>query len=282
MWLPARGVLCTGDLFLWVCPNAGNPQKVQRYALDWAVALRTMASLDSEVLCPGHGVPIWGRDRVHRALTETAELLEQLHDQTLAMMNEGARLDDILHAVKAPAHLIERPYLQPLYDEPEFIVRNVHRLYGGWWDGNPANLQPASAPALARELAALAGGAGKLADRASELAARGEHALACHLAELAGEAAPRDAGVWRARGSVYAARAQAARSLMAKGVYRSAASEKGRSQRARRPRTARRRAGRSVGSRARSPAPARSVVRSPAGPPAASMGSRACQGPPSA
>ncbi|MBZ0118857.1 MAG: MBL fold metallo-hydrolase, partial [Sandaracinaceae bacterium] len=26
-----RGVLCPGDLFIWSVPNAGNPQKVQRY-----------------------------------------------------------------------------------------------------------------------------------------------------------------------------------------------------------------------------------------------------------
>ena len=45
--------------------------------------------------------------------------------------------------MKPPAHLLERPYLRPVYDEPEFVVRNVYRLYGGWWDGNPANLKPA-------------------------------------------------------------------------------------------------------------------------------------------
>ena len=58
------------------------------------------------------------------------------------MMNEGAPLDDIIHTVRAPRRLLERPYLRPVYDEPEFIVRNVWRLYGGWYDGNPARLKP--------------------------------------------------------------------------------------------------------------------------------------------
>ena len=40
---PDRRVLCTGDLFIWASPNCGNPQKVQRYAIEWARALRTMA-----------------------------------------------------------------------------------------------------------------------------------------------------------------------------------------------------------------------------------------------
>jgi alkyl sulfatase BDS1-like metallo-beta-lactamase superfamily hydrolase len=27
-----------------------------------------------------------------------------------------------------------------VYDHPEFIARNVYRLYGGWYDGDPANI----------------------------------------------------------------------------------------------------------------------------------------------
>lgn len=224
-WLPDRKLLCSGDLFIWASPNCGNPQKVQRYPLDWAHALRAMDALGAEILCPGHGFPIRGGDRVHRALIDTAELLESLTEQTLAMMNAGARLDDIVHAVRPPAHLLERPYLRPVYDEPEFIVRNVWRLYGGWYDGNPAHLKPAPEAAVARELAALAGGATRLADRARVLADAGDLALACHLAELASQAAPTDAHVRAVRHDVYTRRADDARSTMARGVFRSAADE---------------------------------------------------------
>lgn len=224
-WLPERRVLCVGDLFIWATPNAGNPQKVQRYAIDWAHALRTMAGLGAETMCPGHGPPIFGAERVRRALEETATLLESLHDQTVELMNEGATLDRVLAEVRAPANLLERPYLRPIYDEPEFIVRNVWRLYGGWYDGNPARLKPGSDRALAEEIAALAGGARKLTDRARELAARGDFALACHLAEMARLAAPSDRGIAKARATIYRARAEAESSLMAKGIYSSAAGD---------------------------------------------------------
>jgi alkyl sulfatase BDS1-like metallo-beta-lactamase superfamily hydrolase len=224
-WLPERKILCTGDLFIWASPNCGNPQKVQRYPIEWARALRAMDALEAELLCPGHGYPIRGADRVHQALTETATLLESLHDQTVGMMNAGARLDEIVHTVRAPAHLLARPYLQPIYDEPEFVVRNIWRLYGGWYDGNPAHLKPAPEAALAAELAALAGGAGRLAERASALADAGDLALACHLAELAAQAAPRDAGIRAVRGAVYGRRADAERSTMSRGIYRWAAEE---------------------------------------------------------
>jgi alkyl sulfatase BDS1-like metallo-beta-lactamase superfamily hydrolase len=178
-----------------------------------------MAALDADVLMPGHGLPIVGAERVSRALLDSAELLESLLEQTLALMNEGARLDDIVHTVRAPAHLIERPYLRPIYDEPEFVVRGIWRYYGGWWDGNPAHLKPAPEGELAREIAALAGGATKLAARATELAAAGDLRLAGHLAELAALAAPADTGVHRARAEVFGARRAAEASTMSKGVF---------------------------------------------------------------
>ena len=139
---PARRVLCTGDLFIWASPNCGNPQKVQRYAIEWAQALRVMADLDAEILLPGHGLPILGADRIRTALTESARLLEHLHTETIRMMNEGATLDTILQTVRAPADLLDRPYLGPIYDEPEFVIRNVWRLFGGWYDGDPSHLKP--------------------------------------------------------------------------------------------------------------------------------------------
>jgi alkyl sulfatase BDS1-like metallo-beta-lactamase superfamily hydrolase len=219
VWHPARKILFAGDMFIWAAPNCGNPQKVQRYARDWAIAFRKMIALQPDVLLPGHGLPIMGADRVRQALTEGAELLESLLEQTLAMMNEGARLDDIVHAVQAPAHLVERPYLQAIYDEPEFVVRNIWRLYGGWYDGDPSHLKPAPAGALARELADLAGGATRLAERAREVAAAGDLRLAGHLAELAAQAAPSDKGVHAVRAEVFGARAHEEASTMSKGIF---------------------------------------------------------------
>jgi glyoxylase-like metal-dependent hydrolase (beta-lactamase superfamily II) len=106
LWAPERKVLCTGDLFIWASPNCGNPQKAQRYAIEWARALRTMAALDAEILLPGHGMPIIGHDRIVTALTETASLLEHLHTETIRMMNEGATLDTIIQCVRSPSDLL--------------------------------------------------------------------------------------------------------------------------------------------------------------------------------
>ncbi|MFF5931724.1 alkyl sulfatase dimerization domain-containing protein [Streptomyces hydrogenans] len=225
VWIPELKTLCTGDLFIWNSPNAGNPQKVQRYPVEWARALRDMQDLGAEVLLPGHGVPIVGAGRIRQALGDTAELLESLCAQTRELMNAGARLDEVLHGVKVPSGLLDKPYLHPAYDEPEFVVRNLWRLWGGWYDQNPANLKPAPEAALAAELAEAAGGARALADRAGRLLARGELRLAAHLAETAALAAPADPDVARIRAEVFTRRAAAETSTMARGVFHWAAAE---------------------------------------------------------
>jgi glyoxylase-like metal-dependent hydrolase (beta-lactamase superfamily II) len=222
-WLPEEHTLYTGDLFIWAAPNCGNPQKAQRFPREWAVALRKMAALGAERLLPGHGPPILGAARVAQALGEAAELLERLVEQTLALMNQGARLDEVLQGVVLPERLLARPYLRPSYDDPRFIVRNLWRLYGGWWDGNPASLLPAPEAELARALAALAGGARALVTAAEREAAAERLDLACHLVELAVQAEPEDAAAHAARATIYAERRKRETSLMAKGIYGAAA-----------------------------------------------------------
>ncbi|MFN7174615.1 MAG: alkyl sulfatase dimerization domain-containing protein [Thermaurantiacus tibetensis] len=223
-WIPAHRAICAGDFFIWAFPNAGNPQKAQRYPREWAAALREMAGMGAELFLPAHGLPIAGAARIRRVLLEVAGALESLVRQTLDMMNAGARLDDILHAVKVDPALLEKPWLAPVYDDPEFVVRNIWRLYGGWWDGEPANLKPAPVRALAGELAALAGGPRRLAERAAALLSS-DLRLACHLVDFAAAAAPEDGHVHAIRAAVYQARRDAETSLMAKGIFGAAANE---------------------------------------------------------
>src|SRR5262249_13842361 len=98
---------------IWAFPNAGNPRKVQRYAPDWAAALRRMRTLRPTFLIPGHGPAVSGASRVSQILDDGASVLESLVTQTVALMNAGRSLDEILHAVRAPAHFLAKPYLLP-------------------------------------------------------------------------------------------------------------------------------------------------------------------------
>lgn len=224
-WFPEEKWITSGDFFIWNFPNAGNPQKVQRYPIEWAEALRKMIAKEPELLLPAHGLPIEGKDRIARVLDDVATSLELIVREVVDMMNAGEVLDTIVHSVTVPDDLLSKPYLRPLYDEPEFVVRGVWRQFGGWWDGAPSRLKPSPDAALATELADLAGGASVLIARAQSVADQGDHRLACHLADLAGWAAPADGGIHRERAIIYRGRRKQETSLMAKGIFAGAARE---------------------------------------------------------
>ena len=171
---------------------------------------------------PAHGLPIAGRDRIRTCLETVASTLETLVADVVDAMNAGAVLDDIVHSVSVPAATLELPYLRPLYDEPEFVIRNIWRLFGGWWDGNPARLKPPSDAASAPRSPRSPAGSTALIDRAIELSGAGDHRMACQLIEYAVEAEPESRAVHEARSAIYAARRATETSLMSKGIFKSA------------------------------------------------------------
>ena len=224
-WVPATTTISAGDFFIWIFPNAGNPQKAQRYPIEWAQALRKMSTMGAEYFLPAHGLPIRGSTQIKHVLEDVASALEKLVEAVLQMMNDGAKLNTIIHEVKVPDSILSKPYLRPLYDEPEFVVQNIWRLYGGWYDGNPANLKPAPDAALAKEIVGLVGSAHVISERARVLSEGGEHRLACHLIEMAVAVAPDDVGFHETRAEVYRRRQKSELSLMSKGIYRYASNQ---------------------------------------------------------
>lgn len=224
-WLPERRTIMAGDFLIWNFPNAGNPQKVQRFPIEWAAALREMAAMEPELVVPAHGLPIAGRERIAVVLDTIASTLETLVEQVMTMMNGGATLDEIVHSVQVPDETLAIPYLRPFYDEPEFVVRGVWRQFGGWWDGAASRLKPAPDSAVGAAVADLAGGTSVLLQRARAEADAGNLRLACHLADFAGWAAPDDPEVHEARAAIYLTRRKHESSLMSKGIFAAAARE---------------------------------------------------------
>jgi alkyl sulfatase BDS1-like metallo-beta-lactamase superfamily hydrolase len=137
-------------------------------------------------------------------------------------MNAGEMPDDIFHAVEPDAELATRPFLRATYDHPKFIVRNLLRLWGGWWNGNAAELLPATPARQATEVATLAGGVGAIVARGRALLAGGDATTAAHLAEWATRAEPASRDAQAFKRDVYARRLEEAESLMARGIFRAA------------------------------------------------------------
>lgn len=225
VWIPERRVACAGDLFLWSCPNIGNPFKVQRYEVEWAEALEAIAARAPVAMAPGHGPGLLGEDTVREACLDTARALRWLHDEVVRRLNAGMWPEAILREVTAlPADLATRPYLAPTYGCPTFIVHGILRRYHGWFDGNAAHLFPASAGEIAADVVDLAGERALLA-RARTRAGTGEAQRALHLVDFVLDGGARAfAGEAQAlKAELLAARAAAEPSYIARSILENGA-----------------------------------------------------------
>ncbi|WP_141014780.1 MBL fold metallo-hydrolase [Nocardioides sambongensis] len=226
VWAPQRRTIAAGDLITGYLPNAGNPKKVQRYAEEWADAADRMAALRPAAIIPGHGDPVTDEAAIADELDAMARYLRIIVDHAIAGLNAGVLPDTIVATLEIPAELRDHPRLAPLYDQPEFICRNVIRRYSGWWDGYPSHLLPASQDEQAAEVARLAGGVGALRARVDALVATGrpeDLRLACHLAEWAFLADRTDPAARECYRSTFELRAQQHSGLMAQVNLRTSA-----------------------------------------------------------
>jgi alkyl sulfatase BDS1-like metallo-beta-lactamase superfamily hydrolase len=184
VWVPEKRTILAGDLVVWSFPNVGNPFKVQRYTVEWAEALEAMVAKEPEILIPGHGPLLEGREKIRDTLLKISGALRFLHREVVDRLNRGLGCEEILHEVKLPADMLDNKFLTPRYGCPNFVVHGILRQYTGWYDGNPSNLFPPRRKDLAREIADLVG-TDQLLARAERQNSEGRHDLALQFLDMA-------------------------------------------------------------------------------------------------
>lgn len=204
-WLPSRRIVVSADYLQDFLPNAGNGKRRQRFVEDWAQALRDMAALRPARVLTMHGPALSDEAVLQDKLAAHAAALDSIAAQTLAGLNTGQRVDQVVEAVALPPALAQRPDLRPDYVTAQDISRMVVKQYGGWWDDIPSHWNPAPLAKQAQAIAAAAGGAHALIERAKQTS-RSDPAVAAALADWAWLAAPGDAVVLQGALDVYGAR----------------------------------------------------------------------------
>ncbi|MEO7161048.1 MAG: MBL fold metallo-hydrolase [Polaromonas sp.] len=203
--VPGRKVVVAADYFQGFLPNAGNGKRRQRYPEEWAQALLDMAALKPALLLPMHGPAITHPAEIKDRLTAQAGMLNSISRQVVDGLNVGVRRDLVIDRVALPPELAKSADARPLYVSAKDIGRMVVKEHSGWWDDIPSHWDPAPVAAEAREIAALAGGAPRLIQRALALADT-DPALASHLADWAWLADEQDEGVVQGALKVYTKR----------------------------------------------------------------------------
>ena len=181
VWIPERKTALVGDLLIGGVPNIGNPFKVQRWALEWAQALEAVAGKNPEfVVSAGQ---VLSKDLAKDVLLDTARYLRLIEDEVVRLLNEGCWIEDIIDKIKVPEDLAQKPWLQPTYGHPTFVIHGVHRRYAGWYNGNPSELLPARSTEIAAEIVKLAGD-DKILQEAQRLKADGKVQLSLNVIDF--------------------------------------------------------------------------------------------------
>jgi len=125
---------------------------------------------------------VWGSQQVRDHLTKQRDLYKFVHDQTVRRMNEGYTAPEIAEMIRLPRSLAETWGVQPFYGAVKHNVKAVYQHYLGWYDGNPANLDPLPPQATARKAIEYMGGAEAVLERARADFVRGEYRWVAQVA----------------------------------------------------------------------------------------------------
>ena len=130
---------------------------------------------DSDVVFAQHHWPVWGGDRVRDFLAKQRDLYKYLHDQAAHLMNHGLRPAEIAERLALPPGLAGAWHARGYYGTLSHNVKAVYQRYLGWYDANPAHLEPLPAVERAQKYVEYMGGAEAARRRAHEDFARGEY-----------------------------------------------------------------------------------------------------------
>ncbi len=113
---------------------------------------------ESDIYFASHHWPIWGTDQIREFLKVQRDTYRYIHDQTLRWANQGYNPIEIAEKVKLPDALMKHVSARGYYGTVSHNVRAVYQFYFGFYDGNPANLEPLSSKESARRHVELMGG----------------------------------------------------------------------------------------------------------------------------
>ncbi|MBC7767285.1 MAG: MBL fold metallo-hydrolase [Phycisphaerales bacterium] len=145
-FLPDLGVLCLAENANASMHNVLTPRgALVRDAKAWADYLTQALRLygdRSQALVTSHAWPRFGNDRVRDFIASHRDAYKYLHDQTVRLMNAGYTDREIAEQVRLPEPLASRWFNRGYYGTMMHNSRAVYQRYMGWYDANPANLNP--------------------------------------------------------------------------------------------------------------------------------------------
>jgi alkyl sulfatase BDS1-like metallo-beta-lactamase superfamily hydrolase len=178
-YLPQRRALCMAEIASHVLHNVYTLRGAKiRDALAWSRHINEAIHLfgrDTEVVFSSHHWPTWGNAEVIRFLKGQRDLYRYIHDETLRLANHGFGPAEIAEMVELPAGIGQSFANRGYYGSVSHNVRAVYTYYLGFFDGNPANLDPLPPVEAARKAVEYMGGADAVLAKARADFEKGEY-----------------------------------------------------------------------------------------------------------
>ena len=180
---------------------------------------------DAEVVFGSHQWPVWGNARLIEYLKKQRDTYRYIHDQSLRLANQGLTPREIAEQIELPESLASAFADRGYYGTVRHNAKAVYDFYFGWYDANPANLDPLPpAEAGARYVEAM-GGAAEVRRKAQAAFDRGEYRWVATLLDHLVFADPDDAQARELLADAYDQLGYQAESGPWRDVYLSAAQE---------------------------------------------------------
>ncbi len=228
-YLPQHKAFCGAEV---VSRNIHNVYTLRgakvRDALAWSEYIQEALDLfgdEAEVYFGSHQWPMWGKARLQAFMKQQRDVYKYIHDQTLRMANLGYTPREIAEKLKMPASLEQSFANRGYYGTVKHNAKAVYQRYFGWYDGNPANLDPLPPSQAGRRYVDLLGGAANVLSKAQEAFDDGDYRWVAELLSHLVFADPGNAGARALLAETYDQLGYQAESGPWRDVYLSAAYE---------------------------------------------------------
>ncbi len=148
-----------------------------RDAVKWSETINQAMELfgSAEIYFGCHHWPIWGNRRIMDFLKKQRDLYKYIHDQTMRLANEGYTPREIAEQIRLPESLRTCFFNRGYYGSLQHNAKAVYQAYLGWYDANPANLNPLPPEEAAVRYVEFMGGGDSLLKKARESFDKGEY-----------------------------------------------------------------------------------------------------------
>ena len=154
-----------------------------RDALRWATYMEQALeqTREAEIYIASHHWPIWGNANIQQFITMHRDVYKYTHDQTVRLMNAGYTPSEIADKVQLPKSLADFMAVRGHYGDLRHNVKAVYQFYLGFFDGNPAHLNPLAPADVGKRYVDLAGGPDKAIAAAQSAFDQGDMRWAAEL-----------------------------------------------------------------------------------------------------